>query len=253
MKYQRFIPLITPLLIWLLAEVFLAQPKFFYSSLTLSILLLVLSVKYINDQRRKYWLLFIVSPVLFLFSFFSYAAIIADYFWIQIIYLLIVWFTFFYLRNFYYYSTSAEAEIMWSAKLDNLLISGGFLTVFAAAAVLFDLSAFINWPLYFMLPSWALVVWLLLIQFRPLKPDNYWPTRDLIPISILILTELAGVFSLLPLNFNILALFLAIIYYLDLTIIRLLVSGALNRRALKLPLILSFIAILFLFLTANWL
>ncbi|MFA6994977.1 MAG: hypothetical protein WC249_01030 [Patescibacteria group bacterium] len=253
MKYKRLIPLIVPVLVWLLAEVFLAQPKFFYFSLTFSVLLLILGIKYISGQSRKIWSLFIISPVLFLLSFLTYTAIIVNYFWIQTIYLLVVWFTFFYLRNFYYYSTNLEDRAVWMAKQDNLLISGGFLTAFATAAVLFDLSAFITWPIYVMLPLWALVVWLLLIQFRPLKPDNSWPVGGLIPISVLILTELAGVFSLLPLNYNILALFLAIIYYIDLMIIRLIISGALNRRALKLPLILSFMAILFLFLTASWL
>ena len=250
---KRFIPIITPLIIWFLAEMFLFRPSFFYLALTISLFLIVLSIKFIGKNNKKYWLLFISSPVLFLLSFFFYATIIVGNFWIQLLFLLVVWFIFLYLRSFYYYSIQKEAEIGWTEKLENLLISGSFLTAFTSAAVLFDLSAFITWPLYLMLPLWALIVFLLFIQFKPLKRSGSWLIKYLILVSVLILAELAGAFSLLPLSFNILALFLAIIYYLILMIIRLSVSGGLNRRALKLPLILSGLAILIVFLTARWL
>ena len=59
--------------------------------------------------------------------------------------------------------------------------------------------------------------------------------------------------SIAPWQINILALFLAIAYYLSLIIIRLKARGGLNRRAVRLPLILSALAIFLLFLTARWL
>ncbi len=255
-KYQRFIPLFTALAIWFLAEFVLWSPQFFYIILILEILLVVLSVRYLNNHSKKYWLLFIIFPVLFLLSFSFYAAIVISNFWIQLIYLLITIFIFLYLRDFYYYSLhllGTEAETKWGTKLDNLLISGSFLIAFATAAVLFHLSAFITWPLYLSLTILAIISWLLFVQFRPLKSQKDWPVGGLSLINALILTEFAWVFSLLPLNFNILALFLAIIYYLGLMILRLDNSHSLNRRTLKLPLVLTIIAILLLFLTARWL
>jgi hypothetical protein len=254
MKYQRFIPLITSLLIWLLSELFLTQAKLFYITLAVGGLLIIFSVKLIVGRQPLFWPSVIIAPLLFFVAWTSYAAIIIGNFWIQLIFLLVVWFIFAYLRNLYYYAAalSATEPSVWSVKFDNLLIAGSFLTSFAAAAVLLDLPAFVNWPWFVMLPVWALVVGLLLIQFQPFKPGQ-WPVGGLLILSVLALTELAGVFSLLPLNFNILALFLAIAYYLSLIIIRLKARGGLNRRAVRLPLILSALAIFLLFLTARWL
>ncbi len=256
MKYKSFIFVLIPVVIWLLAEAFLIRPRIFYFILSLCLLLIVLSIKYINNKHKEYWLLFTIFPILFLLSFFFYAAIVVSNFWIQSIFLLVIVFIFLYLRDFYYYSIQLEhsqAELKWLTKLDNLLISGSFLIAFASAAVLFRLSAFITWPIYIMLPIWAIIVWLLFVQFKPLKVPGSWSVSGLALINTLIITELAGILVLLPLNFNILALFLAIIYYLGLMIMRLAESDSLSSRALKLPLILSSIAILFLFLTARWL
>ena len=253
MKYQRAIPVLAPLLIFLLSESFLGWPKLFYISLTLGGLLIILGVKYIIGRGPLFWPSFIIAPLLFFWSWSVYAAMIVGNFWIQMIFLMIFCFLFSYLRTLYYYVAPRPGQPAEGEKFDNLLISGGFLTAFAAAAVLLDLPAFLNWPLYIMLPLWALLIWLLLIQFRPFKVGPSWPAGALTTLSVLALTELAGVISLLPLNFNILALFLAVAYYLCLMVIRLQARGNLNRRALQLPLILSALAILLLFLTARWL
>jgi ABC-type multidrug transport system fused ATPase/permease subunit len=253
MKYQRVIPVLTPLLIFLLSQSFLWQPKLFFISLTLGGLLIILGVKYIIGRGPLFWPSFIIAPLLFFGSWSVYAAVIVGNFWIQMIFLMILWFLFSYLRTLYYYIVPGPGQTAEGEKFDNLLISGGFLTAFAAAAVLLDLPAFLNWPLYIMLPIWAVVIWLLLIQFKPFKVGQFWPAGALTILSTLVLTELAWVISLLPLNFNISALFLAIAYYLCLMIIRLQARGNLNRRALQLPLILSALAILLIFLTARWL
>jgi hypothetical protein len=79
------------------------------------------------------------------------------------------------------------------------------------------------------------------------------PSKSLILIGALILTELAGILSILPLDFNILALLLALMYNLILMIIRLDSSNKLNSRILKIPLILTFFLISLLFITARWL
>jgi hypothetical protein len=221
--------------------------------LAIGSLFIALSVKYIIGRQPLFWPAFIIAPLLFFISGAGYAAVIVSNFWIQIIFLVIAWFIIAYLRNLYYYASPTADSALWAAKFDNLLMSGGFLTAFAAAAVLFDLPAFLNWPLFLMLPVWAILAWLLLLQFKPFKTGASWPTGVLPTISVLVLTELAWIFSLLPLNFNILALFLALSYYLCLLIIRLQTRGGLNRRALKLPLILSIIAIILLFFTARWL
>jgi len=251
MKYKRLIPLITPILIWLLSQAFLRWPDFFYSALAVGALLIVISVKHLVGSGKKNWLSFIITPVLFFLCFSGYTAIIISHFWIQAIFLLELWFFFSYLRVAYYYINHSGPQ--WASKLDNLLISGGFLTAFAAAALLFGLPIFLDWPLFIMLFVFTLIISLLLWQFNLLREDGAPAINWLLIIIIIILTELVWAMTFLPLNFNILGLFAAIIYYLGLTMIRLERRGGLNRRALKLPLIFSAVLILVLLLTARWL
>ncbi len=252
MKYKRLIPLIVPLLIWISGQLFLRWSGLFYSVLALGALVIILSVKYLAGRERSDWPLLAIAPILFFLNFSGYIAIIIGSFWVQLLLILIAWFLFVYLKNLYYYFTRKESESFFENKLDNLLIASGFLSVFAAATVLFSLPIFIAWPIWATVLILAAIIWLLFIQFMPLKKIRPEQAKVLILISVLGLTELAWGLSLLPLKFHLLGLFLAISYYLALSIIRLHLRGALNRRVLKLPLILSAIAFILLFLTARW-
>lgn len=257
MKLPRLIIIITPLLLWLISQATLVRPSLFYSSLTGGALLIILSVKYVGDRQRPAWFLAAISPILFWLSFSAYTAVIVSPFWIQTIDVLVVWFIFSYLKNWHYYSLSpavaSTPAINYAAKLDNLLTAGGFLSAWAAAAVLLALPAFLSWPVYFLLPAVAAVTALLFLQFNFLPAATGRSSTLFLGLNVLILTELVWTFSLLPLNFNILALFFAIAYYLGRLIMRLYLAGGLNWRAVKLPLIFSAIAIFILFLTSRWL
>lgn len=251
MKYKRIIPLILPVLVWLLCETFLRVPRFFYSSIALSVLLVVLGVKYLAEKDN--WFEYLAAPVFFLAAFGVYATMIASSFWVHAIFLLILWFLFLYFRNLYYFFTRGETNPEWRTRLESTLLAGNFLTIFATASVLFGLPAFLSWSVVLMLPAFAVVVWLLFFQIRSILENNTRREPGLIIISTLVLTEIAWGLSLLPLNFNILGIFLAIDSYLCLMIIRFDSRGVLNRRSLKLPLIISGIVTLLLLFTARWL
>ncbi len=251
MVNKRLIPIFTPLVIWLFGQAFLLQPKLFFLALPIGALLIVLSVKYIMGRHQEDWPLFISAPLLFWLSFSGYIAIITSSFLIQFILLLELWFIFIYLRDLYYYSNQSEAE--WSPRLDNLFMAGGFLTVFAAGAVFFALPSFLTVPLGLSFLALYLILALLLSHIFANKKDRWRHSISIFGVALVALVELTGILSLLPLNFNVLALFLAFIYYFCLTLIRLHYSGSLNRRALKLPLLLSILALLILLLTARWL
>jgi hypothetical protein len=251
MKFQRLIPLSVAVLVWILSQVFLIEPKFFYAALAIGAVAIILGVKFIvGREKAMAWLPLIIAPLLFSVSFSAYAAIIVNRLLIQFVFLLVAWFNFVYLKNLYYYFIHNNAER--AARLDNLLAAGGFLTMFAATAVLFALPAFLNWSLLVTLPMIAVLSGLTFVQFLPIKKIAWSATAAALLLNVLILTELAGAFSLWPLNFNVLALLFAIVYYLSLSVMRLYWSDNLRRRALKLPLILSIIAVLLLILTARW-
>jgi hypothetical protein len=253
MEYKRLIPVIIPLVIWTIGQMFLRLPSLFYCALAIGVLIIVLGVRLLAGKGKHDWPLLAIAPVIFFLVFSCYLAIIIGNFWIQALLILIAWFLFNYFRNLYYYLTHKELEIIYENKLDNLLIASSFLTVFAAATTLFSLPEFINWPIWATILIIAAVIFLLFVQFKALKKIKSGSAQALAVIGVLCLAELAWGLSLLPLKFHLLGLFLAIAYYLILFIIRLHLRGALNRRVLRVPLILSAVAFIVLFLTARWL
>lgn len=253
MNYKRAIPLVVPLIIWLMSQSFLRWSHIYYSVLTVGALIIVLSVKYLTDRDNHDWPLLAIAPFLFFLTFSSYVSILIGSFWVQLILALIAWFQFAYLKNIYYYFAHPESKSIFEDKLDNLLIVSGFLSVFAAATVLFSLPIFINWPVWATVSILAVLISLLFVQFRPFKKIMPAKAKVLIIISVLSLVEFAWGLSFLPLRFHLLGLCLAITYYLALFIVRLHLRGDLNRRVLKLPLILAALAFILLFVTARWL
>ena len=239
-------------LLWLLNQAFLFKPSFFYSSLTLGAILIILLTRNIVEPFRKNgWLVWLIAPLLFWFSASLYATMIASYFWIQVVFLVIAWFIYSYFNNLYYYHFDRNSEL--HKKFDSLILSGGLLTCAATGASLYGLTAFISWPTSFLLLLFTPIAILLFVQFAPLRKNFWSENKFLLPIDVLILMELAIVLSFLPLNFNLLGFCLALGYYFLLTVMRFRWQERLERRNLKRLIILSISIIIILFLSARWL
>jgi len=251
MKQQRWLILIVPFLLWLFSQIFLRQAGFFYVALAFGTLLIIISLKFLTRLKPHKWLLFIIAPTLLFLSFSGLVAVLLNNVWIQSLIFLEVIFIFFYLRSVYYYFYFPAP--LWRERLDHIIMASGFLTIYAFAAVLFYLPAFLSF-LPFIIPLVMMVViTLLFVQFNLFPRDNWQKNWRLIFVIVLILTELAWALSLWPLVFNLLAMFLSLAYYLGLTIIRLAGRNNLNYRTLRLPLLLSVSIFLILFLAARWL
>ncbi len=252
MNYKRLIPLVVPVLVWALSQIFLAVPSFFYFGLSAGLLIIVLGVRYLAQRSKiKNWSFFIIAPALFFLSFSLYASLISSYYLIQFIFILSFWFIFSYLKNLYYFFIYEAPER--EHKLDNLMIGGGFLTLFASASSLYGLPIFLNWPFIEFLLIFIPLVFLLLIQFLAVQKTSFKENASLIFVNILLLSEIALVFSFLPFNFNVLGFLLAILFYFFLLIIRLRFKGELNLHNLKLPIIFSLLIFIITILTARWL
>jgi hypothetical protein len=252
MKYQRLLPILLPVVLWLFNQLSFWYPGFFYYSLLLGCLLISIGVRLeARSGAIRDWPLFIISPLLIFLSFSFFSSLISNFYWIQAACLLAAWFNFAYFRNLYYYwrYNAPERE----DKLDNLLVSGGFLTIFASAASFYSLPAFLSLPTIFLLGIYCPMILLLFGQFLPIRKIAWSSAWPLMLINTLTLLELAWGLTFLPFNFNILAFLLAIFYYFLLTVWRLAWRQALNRHSLQFPIIFSLVLIVILFLTSSWL
>jgi len=180
-----------------------------------------------------------------------YSSVLSNRFWLHIVFILIAWFLFAYIKNLYDYFVNKTVDNL--EKLDNFLLIGGFLTIFATSSTLFILPAFLNWPFWAMFVVFIPVSFLLFNQFLAIKGKTWQEGGAMLLVNVAVLTEIAWVFSLLPLNFNVLGCLVAIFYYLLVVVNRLYWRNNLSLRNIKIPLILTAIVLVLLFLTARWL
>lgn len=252
MKNDYWYLVLIPFALWVLNEIFLYKPVFFFLALSFGVLIISFGVyALIKDKKEKFWPAYILAPVLFFLSFSFYSSIIISYFWIQVIFILIAWFIFSYFQNIYYYFSFGAPER--EVKIRRLMVSGSFLSTFALAATLYGLPIFLSWPFILLLLSFIVISLALFGQFFIFSKNISREQQIFLGINILVLAEFAGIFYLLPLNFNILGLLVAIIFYLLLLLNDWRTENKLNFRNLKWPIIISSLVIVFILLSARWL
>jgi hypothetical protein len=242
---------IVPVLIWLLSQLFLLEPKLFYVSVSFSVVLLALTIKGMEKvQKNKNWPLFFFFPTILFLGLSIYVALIPNYYWIQFFLLLSAGLNFYYLRNIYYFLNYGASER--ADKLYSLMTVTGFLSVFFLASAIYGLPTFLGlsfWPLFI---SFIILTAPLFFQFFILGRLNILEKWPFFLTSVFILAELTLVLYFLPLSFNILGFFAAIFYYLILMALRLANQNNFSVRTMHWPLIFSFILVTILLLTSSW-
>jgi hypothetical protein len=252
MKNKQLYLILIPLALWFLDEIFFFKPVFFFVSLGLGLLIITLGVKVlIKDRSSRFWPAFILSPALFFLSFSFYSAIIASQFWIQVVFLLNAWFVFSYLKNIYYYFSFGAPER--ESKLRHLLISSSFLSTFAVASVLYGLPIFLSWPFALLLLVFSLISAGLFGQFFIFVKKIEREQKIFWCLNVLVLAEIVGVISFLPLNYNVLGLLAAIVFYLLILFNDWRTENKVDYKNMKWPITIGSLIIIFILLSARWL
>ena len=252
MKNRRFIPLISPLILLILNEAVFIEPRLFFTSLSLGVLVLFLSVKILGQENKeKYWPLFAVLPILIFLGLSSYSALIASRLLVQIIFLFSFLLNFYYLRTLYYYLVNREYNR--GLQIGSFSVLAGFFIVFSFYTAAFILPLFINLAPALLALMPLPIVWFLFFKGVYFNLHAFKDGSLIFLINTLILAQLSWMLSYLPLNSNILGFAVALIYYLLLIVSLLHFKGNLSRKTIKWPLTLVLLSVFILFLTARWL
>ncbi len=252
MKNNYFYLILITFALWVLDEIFLFKPDFLFVALGLGLLIITVGVRFlIKKHNFQFWPLFVLTPALFYLSFSFYSAIIVSPFWIQIIFLFNAWFVFSYLKNIYYYSAFNAPER--KENLRRLVLSGAFLSTFALAANLYGLPIFLSWPFIFLLLSFIVISLALFGQFLIFTDRIDRTQKIFFGLSVLTLAEFAGVLFFLPLNYNILGLLVALVFYFLILLDDWRVADRLNWKNLRWPIIIGALIIILILLSARWL
>ncbi|MCU0679591.1 MAG: hypothetical protein MUC28_04080 [Planctomycetes bacterium] len=253
MLYNRFLPLLVPVLVWLALEIYLKWPKMVYAIVCLVWLLFFFAVsQFIKASRSREKLSnYILLPSYFFVGAVSFSAMTPNNYLVQLIFFVSSLFIYYYFRSVYYHLLRPEIRQPYSPE--NLSAYGNFIAFYFISSALFGLQSFLNiavWNLMIlMLIAIALAAYQAIWAIGIEKPANYL----FILVACLVLVELAWSVSFLPLSFYILGLVMAIYYYILMGIMRDYLLKKLDKKTVRFYLLSGFASLLAVLVTARWL
>lgn len=248
---NRLLPLLIPILVFLLQEIYFFYPGLIYVTAVLATLLIFFVVwrfsrASIVDSR---WWNYLILPATMSVAVMAYSIFMVSKPIIQLLFISNLVFLYLYLRQVYYYLLNPLAYEV--SSLENISAYVNWLIFFLAASTLYGLESFLNlsisWLMLIMISASALLVyqitWINQIELRAGLPY--------ILISCLILVELFWSISFLPFNYNIAGLSLAICYYTIIGLVKNHLLLKLDAAKVKMYLILGLISLFLVLFTAR--
>lgn len=237
---------VTPLINFLLFEVFFFKASLFYAVLVISNVLLLLAVRQITGKKMntvEFWN-FSIFPILFSSSLAAYSLLVVDHPLIHFLFILNLVFNYFYLKNIY----RGEKNFF----LENVSSYGNLLTIFFSFAVIYGLESFLGLPIWILILCSAAVVILVIYQIFWANKNQAENSLAYVFLAGLLITEIAWAVYFLPFNYNTLGLIIAICYYLIIGFIKLSLAEKMIARNIKLYLIAGIVFLILILLTAKW-
>lgn len=252
MAYNRFLPLIVPLITLLLLEVYRFHPRLLYVVVILVILLFFFTARQfiLASKKKEKWLNYFLLPALFFGGLTLFSTMIPSKFLVQSLFVINTLFIYFYFRAIYHLLSGSTKY--GNNVLQNLSSYGNFLAVYFVASSVYGLQVFLG------VQTWLLMVVLLFVIMSVVYQVLWANGIDIRKgylyalIMCLVLVEIAWSASFLTLSFYILGLIFAICYYILIGLIRFYLLGRLTKSLIKIYLIFGFSSILVVLLTANW-
>lgn len=252
MQYNRFLPLIVPLIAYGLSQIFYFRPNLIYVILVLQLLLFFFTARQfiiISYKTEKWWNL-VILPFLFSTGLIVFSALIPNLLVVQILYLLNLVFLYFYFRTIYYYLIKTDSYNQY--HLENLAAYGNFLTFYMIASSIYGLEAFLNLPVWVMVITLAITTMLIVHQVMWANLINPAAAIFYILIVAMIIVEVAWSISFLTLSYYVLGLLLAVCYYVTIGLVKAHLLDRLDRRSVQLYLSFGLLSIIIVLLTSRW-
>lgn len=252
MKYNRFLPLFIPLLVFLFEEIYFFSPKLIYLMAVLVILSIFFVVWQFSRASKidKRWWNYLILPAILSSSVMAYSVFISNKSIIQLLFVFNIVFLYIYLRHVYYYLLNSLAYEIFS--IENISSYANWLAFFLLAATMYGLQSFLNlsisWLALIMLSATALAVYQVIWVNKIELPIGL----PYILISCLILMELFWSISFLPFNYNISGFCLAISYYVIIGLVKNHLLDKLEAKKVRMYLMLALISLFLILLTAKW-
>jgi hypothetical protein len=252
MKYNRYLPILIPLLVWLGTQIFLAYPTMIYVVMVVSVLLIFFALWQFARASSvdKAWWNFMILPALMVLSVIVYSSLQSSDWFVQILLFLDLIICYLFFRFSYYYLLNPAAYKI--SSIENLSLYGNFLIFFFIAASLFGFQSFLSAPAWLSALAVALFSSLIVYQVFWANKIRFRENLFFLFVIALILAELTWAISFLSLDNNIAGFTLAIFYYMMIGLARMELISGLSKDKLRLYLGFGFASIIIILLTARW-
>ena len=252
MKYNRFLPLLIPIAVFFLLQIFYFNPRLLYLIVVLVLLLFFFTTRQFTlaSSKEKKWWNYIILPFSFFASLIIFSTMIPSKLLVQILFIINTVFLYYYFRSIFF--NLIKEDYYQKFSLENLSSYGNFLAVYFWASSLYGLQVFLS------IQTWPLMIGLLLIialiAYEVMWANNIDLREGVVYIILicLVLTEIAWSASFLTLSFYILGLILAVCYYIIIGLTRFYLLKSLTPKLIKMYLIFGLSSLAIVLFTARW-
>lgn len=250
-NYFRLGVLLLPFFLFCGFELFFFVPASFYFVLVLGIIFISLfTFQLIKAGGKKDWPNYLVLPIFIFSATVFYLSIQSAQSILQISAVLSSWLIYNYLKSVYYYLL--KPEFYRPDSLRNVSFYGGFLSFFFAAAALYGLKSFLDYPLWGVIPFALLAVAASLYQAFFFLGAVFKERLIFFATASLGLLQFMVVLFLLPFEYQILGILAALSYYFIFAVSRFYLLNNWRHRRINYYLIFVSLAMILILLTARW-
>jgi len=250
---KRFIPIITPLLVFLTLEFFYLKPDFIYFFILALLIIIsagtwrIIGKGLVTLEARWFYLL---TPLSFIVSGLLFILFIENFFAKHLLTLALSLFWGIFLENIYTYIYRHEKYQINS--LENISNYLNLSSVFFLNSSLFGFFIFLNTPLWQL--SLISLFASLVLTFQIIWVNKIKPSVALLHLVVicLVLFETFWTVSFLPTAYFVNGLIVTIIFYFLNNIMRLRLTGRLSKMLVRRYIILCGLIMIVLLVTAKW-
>ncbi|MFA5420557.1 MAG: hypothetical protein WC280_00820 [Patescibacteria group bacterium] len=237
-------------LVFLLFFIVILKPSFFYWSIAISnIIIIIFSYSIINLRGRSGFARYLILPIFFINLSFLYSSLLAS----KAVAIFVLFSATFLL--FYYYRSALKYYFIESDKKKNLPVWSnlfGFLTVFIGSAFIYGLPYFLKINYFLLAIFLSVLIFVSLFHNIKIESDS---SRKAFMFSLVVLFSLIPIswfIFFLPFNYNVLALILSLFYYNALMFIVLYAEKSLSVKKIKYNIVFSLIFLFLILVSVNW-
>ena len=253
MKFiNRIIPLATALIVFILFEQLLKEPKQIYWLSFFSFLVVILSIWQLNNRQLKngkFWHL-VITPALLLGGGLIFMSFLEGRFFRQfflLVFAILIWAFLEVIFLKFHFRAKYQTH-----SLENISTHLNLITIFLVASGFFSLIIFLGVPVSLLIIIFAIVNALLVYQLIKISDVIFVAGWPYILATVVVITEIFWAVSFLPTSVYVNGLIVTIAYYLITGLARNWLLGVRESKIVKRYLLISVISLAMILLSAKW-